>query len=271
MIKRHILSSVRALILDMDGVLWRDTEPIGDLPAIFRRLKEMELGVVLATNNATRNIEQYLDKVKGFGVELEPWQVVNSADATVVYLHRRFPGGAPVYIVGSDSLRKTLEAAGFYYQEKNVQAVVAGMDRVLTYEKLKLATMLIRSGIPFIGTNPDRTFPTPEGLTPGTGAILAAIQAATDTEPIICGKPEPDMYCLAIDRLGVQPNQTLVVGDRAETDIIGAQKIGCPCALVLSGVTNRASALSWRPVPELIEEDLAAVIDKLSQAQQNDG
>ena len=257
------LPNIRGLILDMDGVLWKDNEPIGDLKAIFHKINNMGLSTVLATNNATRTVEQYQEKVRGFGIELEPWQFVNSAHATVNYLSKTFPGGGPIFIIGSEALCNTLEEAGYYYSEENVLAVVAGMDRVLTYEKLRRATLLIRSGIPFIGTNPDKTFPTPFGLTPGTGAILAAIQAACDREPIICGKPAPEMYWVAMDRMATIPNETLVVGDRAETDIIGAQAIGCRSALVLSGVTLAEQARTWMPPPDLIAANLSEVLNHL--------
>jgi 4-nitrophenyl phosphatase len=259
------VKNIKGLILDMDGVLWKDMEPIGDLPRIFNNISKSGIHVVLATNNATRTVEQYQEKVRSFGLELEDWQFVNSAHATVSYLKRTFPGGGPVYIVGSEALRSTLENAGYYHSEGNALAVVAGMDRVLTYEKVSRATLLIRSGLPFIGTNPDRTFPTPAGLTPGTGAILAAIQAASDQEPIICGKPAPEMYLVAMQRLGTTPQETLVVGDRAETDIIGGQAIGCHCALVLSGVTTLDQARTWLPVPDLIAADLNEVVDRITQ------
>ena len=255
--------NIRGLILDMDGVLWKDNQSIGDLKAIFKKIDRLGLSTVLATNNATRTVEEYQEKVRGFGIELEAWQFVNSAHATVSYLCKTYPGGGPIFIIGSEALRATLEEAGYYYSEDHVLAVVAGMDRVLTYEKLRCATLLIRSGIPFIGTNPDKTFPTPEGLTPGTGAILAAIQAACDTEPIICGKPAPEMYRVAMERMATLPKETLVVGDRAETDIIGAQALGCRSALVLSGVTTLEQAKAWQPTPDLIVADLNAVLDLL--------
>jgi 4-nitrophenyl phosphatase len=258
------MHNLRGLILDMDGVLWKDNESIGDLRSIFQKIKNLGLLTVLATNNATRTVEQYQEKVRSFGLELEPWQFVNSAHATVSYLQKTYPGGGPIFIIGSEALINTLNAAGYYYCEENVLAVVAGMDRVLTYEKLSRATLLIRSGIPFIGTNPDRTFPTPVGLVPGTGAILAALQAACDQEPIICGKPAPEMYRVAMQRMNTLPEETLVVGDRAETDIIGAQAIGCRCALVLSGVTSSEQAKTWTPSPDMIALDLNEVLDQIS-------
>jgi 4-nitrophenyl phosphatase len=256
--------NIRGLILDMDGVLWKDNEPIGDIKYIFKKITDLGLRVVLATNNATRTVEQYQEKVCTFGVELEPWQFVNSAHATVSYLQNTFPGGGPIFIVGSEALTDTLRTAGYYHSEEEVLAVVAGMDRVLTYEKLRRATLLIRSGTPFIGTNPDKTFPTPIGLVPGTGAILAALQAACDQEPVICGKPAPEMYWIAMRRMHTLPMETLVVGDRAETDIIGAQAIGCRAALVLSGVTGAAQAQAWSPPPDIIAPDLTSVLDQLA-------
>jgi 4-nitrophenyl phosphatase len=257
------MRNLRGLILDMDGVLWKENESIGDLRSVFQKIDSLGLSTVLATNNATRTVEQYQEKVQGFGIELEPWQFVNSAHATVSYLQNTYPGGGPIFIIGSEALINTLNDAGYYYHEENVLAVVAGMDRVLTYEKLRRATLLIRSGIPFIGTNPDKTFPTPVGLTPGTGAILAALQASCDQEPIICGKPAPEMYWVAMKRMNTRPEETLVVGDRAETDIIGAQAIGCRCALVLSGVTSEDQAKAWAPPPDIIASDLNDVLDRL--------
>jgi len=139
--------------------------------------------------------------------------------------------------------------------------VIAGMDRNFNYEKLQQATRLIRTGVPFFGTNPDHTFPTPQGLVPGAGSILAAIATASDIEPVIAGKPEPTMYRIALERLKTPAERVLVVGDRPETDIAGAQFLGCRTALVLSGVTNEKQAKAWRPVPDLIIDNLESIVN----------
>ncbi len=130
-------------------------------------------------------------------LKLDVLQIVNSADATAQFLSRHFPGGGPVYIIGENGLTETLENQGFYISERDVLAVIVGMDRKVNYEKLGKAATLIRSGAMFIGTNPDRTYPTPEGLMPGAGSILAAVVAASETEPQIMGKPEPEMFQVA--------------------------------------------------------------------------
>jgi 4-nitrophenyl phosphatase len=253
---------IKGVILDMDGVLWRDMQPIGDLPAIFRRIRNLGMSVILATNNATRTVEQYHTKLKGFGVNLESWQVVNAGQAVASFLKKRFPDGGPIYVVGEPSLKETLSLSGFYASEPDspgILAVVAGMDTNLTFDKLRQATILIRKGLPFIGTNPDRTFPTPEGLMPGAGSILAAIEAASETKPIIAGKPEPLLYNLAMERLGLSPQETLAIGDRLDTDILGGQNAGCYTAVVLSGVTSREVAMLWKPAPDIIAPDLTSI------------
>jgi len=256
--------TARGLILDMDGVLWRDSDQIGDLSSIFARIADRALRVVLCTNNSTRTAEQYLEKLGGFGVKLELWQIITSSGALAHALRQRFPEGGKVYILGEDGLSAALHAAGFQPvsdgDSAGALAVAMGMDRAITFAKLREATLLIRAGAPFYATNPDRTFPTPEGLIPGAGALIAALVTATDVDPIVVGKPQPAMLELAIERLETPREQTFVVGDRLETDIAAGQAVGCPTALVLSGVSTRAMAKAWRPQVELIAQDLAELV-----------
>ncbi len=256
---------IKALILDMDGVIWRADKPIGDLPATFASLQAKGYGVALATNNSTRTVEQYLQVLASLEVHLEPWQIVTSAEAVGDYLKARFPAGGPVYVVGETGLVEAVRRRGFYVDPNTALAVVAGMDRSFTYQRLAAANRLIRAGSAFIGTNGDRTFPTPEGLVPGSGSILAAIQSASGVEPIILGKPGAYMYELALQRLGLEPAEALVVGDRLETDIVGAQELGCHSALVLSGVTGLEAARRWKPAPDWIGQDLATLVELLPQ------
>ena len=134
----------------MDGVLWRGTQEIGDLSAIFDIFSQRGLRVVLATNNATLSVDKFLEKLRSFEVEIEPWQIVTSAGATARYLSKLFPGGGPLYIVGEEGLVGALQEAGFFHQPGAAQAVVAGLDRQTTYQKLCEASLLIQTGIPFI-------------------------------------------------------------------------------------------------------------------------
>jgi len=256
---------IRGLILDMDGVLWRDNSPIDELPAVFDALRLQQIKVTLATNNATKTVEQYLEKLAGFGVMLESWQVVTSSNATAEVLAKALPQRGHVFVIGENGLVAALRQGGFSpltdaEDETRPVAVVAGIDRNVSYATLRRATLHIRAGVPFYGTNPDKTFPTPLGLVPGAGAILAAIEAATDVAPIVIGKPSPLMMHISLERLGLAAAEVLVVGDRLETDVAAGHAAGMRTALVLTGVSTAAQAASWTPPPTLIAPSLSALV-----------
>jgi len=156
------LSTIQSLILDMDGVLWRASDPIGNLPAIFAGITRRGWKVALATNNATRSIGMYVERMAGFGVTVEPWQIINSAQAVARLLKNRFPQGGPIYIIGERGLLEALQEQGFYPADEHVLAVAASMDRSLSYDKLRCATLVDpwrRS--PLSPPTPTRTIPHP--------------------------------------------------------------------------------------------------------------
>ncbi|MCS6992884.1 MAG: HAD-IIA family hydrolase [Anaerolineales bacterium] len=252
--------SARGLILDMDGVLWADSHALIDLPATFDRFRERNLKVTLATNNGTRTVEQYLEKLAGFGVTVEPWQVVTSALAVAELLARRFAPGTPIFAIGGEGVMQALRAKGFMLlsveEAPQAEAVVFGIDRAITFQKMVEATLLVRAGKPFYATNPDKTFPTPRGQIPGAGAWLSVITTASEVQPVIAGKPQTAMLELALERLGTPREATWVIGDRLETDIAGGQALGCPTALVLTGVSTRAQGEAWTPRIDLIADSL---------------
>ncbi|HEX9017839.1 MAG TPA: HAD-IIA family hydrolase [Anaerolineaceae bacterium] len=262
--------NIKGLILDMDGVLWADNQALLDMPAFFSAVRDLGIPVVFATNNGTRTVAMYVERLAGFGVTVEPWQVVNSAIATADYLSQQFPAGGPVFGVVETGVIEALEEKGFTLAKEGEEpiAVIAGMDRAMSYNKLARAALLIRAGKPFIGTNPDLTFPTPNGLVPGAGATLTYLESATGTPPVIIGKPEPYLYQFALNRLGTLPEETLAVGDRYETDIIGGQRTGCPTVLVLSGVTSPEQAAAYQPQPDLILPNLADLLPYLEKSIQ---
>ncbi len=256
--------SIKALILDMDGVLWRDTEPIGDLTALFDQIKFLGWKTVFVTNNATRSAIQYVEKLASFGVKADQNQIINSGLATALYLKGKYPSGGPVFIVGEEGLFRTLEEFGFNHSMQEPLAIIASLDRDLTYQKLKLASGFIRAGVTFIGTNPDPSLPTPNGYIPGTGAILAALEAATGTKPLIMGKPSPAMYRIALDGLNIDPESALAVGDQMPTDIAAGIEAGCQTALVLTGVSDEMTAASFDFQPTYIAPNLTELIKDLA-------
>ena len=257
---KQLHPAIKAIILDMDGVLWKDKTPIIDLPKAFARMNDLGLKVILATNNTMKTPEQFAEKLESMGVKVSPEQIINSPMGAAFLVKQRFPKGGPVYIIGEVGTHTALINAGFFHSESEPQAVVVGLDRQITFEKFKQATLLIRKGLPFFGTNPDLTFPVPEGFIPGTGPFLAFLESATGVKPIIAGKPFPYLFNLSFEKLGLPPDQIIGIGDRLETDIAGAQRAGCRSGLVLTGVSTLEDVDKWEPKPDLIAKDLLEML-----------
>ncbi len=234
------LRRLKGLVIDMDGVLWRGDHALPGLDRFFNTLRRRKIRFVLATNNNTKSPAGFVDKVRAMGVFVEPDEIVTATTATIHYLRASYPSGTRLYVVGERPLKQQLEQAGFVVADDDVAAVVAALDRDLNYEMLKRATLLIRAGADFIGANPDMVYPTPEGLAPGSGMVLAALEATTGCRPKIMGKPEAPVFLIALERMGLLPHQCASLGDRLDTDIAGGQRAGLKAILVMSGVTGTA-------------------------------
>lgn len=248
----------------MDGVLWHDNEPIGDLPEIFSAIDRMALKVTFATNNASKNIKEIQSKLASFGVNVPEEQIVTSALATLRFIARNYPPESRVYVVGTGSLRDQFRAQGYTVLEDtnptNADIVSVSIDPEINYQKLANAGLLIREGAQFIATNTDATYPAPQGLLPGAGTLVAAVAATSGKEPLVIGKPQPTLFLQAMEIMGTQPQETLCVGDRLETDVLGGQNAGCLTALVLSGVSTLEQAQAWQPQPTIIARDLRGLV-----------
>jgi len=255
---------IKALILDMDGVIWKADAPIGDLKSIFARINKRKLKYVFATNNGTKTPDEYQKKLSDLGVEVETWQIVTSAMGVAHMLAQKYPRGTKAFMIGEDGIRVALEEKGLEVlsveNAQEAQVFVMGIDRTITFDKMREATLLVRRGVPFYATNPDKTFPTPRGEIPGAGAWISVITTATGVEPIYAGKPFPFMMELSLELLGTKKEETLIVGDRLETDIAAGQAVGCACALVLSGVSTMEKAEAWMPKIAMIADDLATLV-----------
>lgn len=255
-----LLRPIRAVIADMDGVLWRGNTPLPGLHAFFAWLQERGLSYMLVTNNASQSVAHYVEKLARMGIAVTPDHVLNSAEATGDYLVQRAAPGASVYVVGGPGLREALSRRGFTLSEGHAaDYVVVGWNPAMTWDDMAKAALLIRRGAPFIGANGDRSFPLENGLVPGAGAQLAMLEAATDVRPIVIGKPEPLLYEQSIARMGVAPETTLVIGDRLDTDILGGLRLGLPTAMLLSGI-NSAEDVRRSPIhPDLVFDNLEAL------------
>lgn len=228
------------VVLDIDGVLCRGDTPLPCAAAALDGLRARGIRIALLTNNASRTRAQAVSWLAGMGLTVAPEEIISSPMAAAALLEP----GTRCLVIGMDGLREALaeRPVDVVTEPEDAAAVVVGFDRGLTWDDLRRATLALRAGARFIGTNADATFPSPEGLWPGNGAVLAALTTASDRHPEIAGKPEPALFETAAAHLGVTP--LLMVGDRIETDIAGAAALGWDTALVLSGVTDAAASAS---------------------------
>ena len=269
-------TNINALIIDMDGVLWHGTQPMPGLTDFFQTLEDLQIPFILATNNASQTPEQYVRKLAKMGVTITKKQILTSGTATALYLSKQVnPTETRVFVVGEDGATQPLIDHGFtltgLYEvnndsdasKKGADIVVCGKDETLTWAKLATATLNIRAGAKFIGTNADNTLPTEHGITHGNGAILAALEVATGVSPTIIGKPEPIIYQQALTLLGVDADKTVAIGDRLETDILGAVRTGIRSIMVLTGISTEADLKESNYQPTWVMPDIRAITKAL--------
>jgi HAD superfamily hydrolase (TIGR01450 family) len=240
--------------LDLDGVLWRGDEPIPGAAEAVARLRETGERVVLLTNNSAPTVADLLARLARMGVAADAHDLLTSAQAAATMLA---PGSAALACAGP-GVREALAARGVRVVEAGpADAVVVGWHRDFDFTRLARAADAVRAGARLIGTNEDATLPTPDGLLPGAGAILAAVAYAAGATPEVAGKPHAPMRRLVAERVG--PVATMV-GDRPSTDGALAMALGARFALVLSGVTDAREAAALRPPPDAVADDLAALV-----------
>ncbi len=251
------LRALGAFVLDMDGVIYRGEAALPGAAGFIAALRAAGVPFLFLTNNSTTPPDKVAERMNRLGIPCRAEEVLTSAEVTATILAGEMPG-ARVLLLGEEGIYQALAGAGFRLVEDHRQAdaVVVGMDRRLTYAKLQEAGLAIRRGVPFVATNTDRTLPTPLGLVPGAGSLVAALVAATDREPRVFGKPAPAIYLDALPRLGVSAEEAAAVGDRPETDIVGGQRAGLRTIGVLTGVGTAESFASMQPPPDWVFKDL---------------
>ena len=252
----------------MDGVLYRGAEVLPGVKELLDALTLRERPVMLATNNSMSTPEAYERKLAAMGLDIPASAVITSALATRDYLLQTLPEGAGIYVIGMPALREQLfEGTSFHpvqYGEEQPAAVVIGLDLEFTYAKLKAAHEAIQRGALFIATNADTTLPTEAGLVPGAGSIVAALAAASGQRPIVIGKPETPMLEMAMTRMGAQPEETVMLGDRLDTDILAGERAGMPTVLVLTGVSTREDLSSAEALPDVVVSDLPSLVEAIT-------
>ncbi|MCW5851811.1 MAG: HAD-IIA family hydrolase [Anaerolineae bacterium] len=254
------LAAIQAFIFDMDGVLYRGDVAILGARDFLADLMAAYVPFRLLTNNSGATPEQYASRLAVMGISVAPEHIMTSALATADYLAEVSPHGGRVYAIGGEGVRDALRRRGFeLVPDAPADYVVVGIDWNVNYDAFRRANAAIRGGARFIGTNGDKTFPHPDGIVPGNGALLAFLETATGVKPTVIGKPEVGIFTQTAHSMGVSADLTAMVGDRLDTDIEGAARAGMRSIFLLSGVHTRDD-LVWAPAqPDIVYDDIAAL------------
>jgi 4-nitrophenyl phosphatase len=249
----------RGLIVDMDGVLYRGDQPLPGLQEFFELGRSFPF--VLVTNNSTVSALDCEEKLGRMGVDVPGSAVLTVSDATARYLVEASLPGHKALVLGSPALKAAVARAGLELVGRSADVVVVGLDTELTYATLAEAVRSIAKGAAFIATSLDPVLLTEEGQVPGSGAIVAAVQACVGVAPVCIGKPSAAMFETAISLLGLRPDQALVIGDNLGSDIAGGAAVGARTALLLSGVSD--GRRHGGPRPDFVFAGLPDVVEVL--------
>lgn len=234
------------IVFDLDGVVYVDARAVPGAGAALHAISAAGWHIVFATNNSTRTVATVLEHIEQrTGFSSSTASVVTSAMAAATWARTEHE---KVFVVGEPGLTETLEDAGLIVvEDSSADCVIVGLDRDISYDKINIASNLIRNGAAFIATNTDATFPTRMGAAPAAGSIVSAITTASGVEPLACGKPHVPM--LSLVREMVRGDSVFVVGDRPDTDLAMARRAGWTAVLVLSGVTTPTTTISSDHAP----------------------
>ena len=247
------------LLADLDGVVYEGKHAIEPAPAVINALQDSGIKVAYVTNNSSRTPETVAEQLRGFGVKTRPEQVIGSAKVGVDLLGTLIPAGAKVLVVGGDGLRRVVIEAGFELvksSDDQPAGVIQGFAPEVSWTDLAEASYSIQGGAKWVATNQDWTIPREKGMAPGNGTLVSAVHTAVGILPPVAGKPEPEIFRVAVRETGAQ--RALFVGDRIDTDITGANRADIDSALVLTGVSGRKEVLGIKPEgrPTYIIDDL---------------
>ncbi len=230
---------ISAIISDLDGVTYRGDDPIESAIQVFQRWHDEGLPYAFVTNNSTKSAEEFAEKLNDMGIPASPERIVTTSSVAADRLTTLIKPGSRVMVIGATALVRAVEERGFEVANEDVSAVVAGLDRAFTFEKLTKAQTALMQGAHFIGTNPDHMLPYGSGFEPGAGSILKAIETASGVVPMIIGKPQPDLVYMALSILGTDRKSTYMLGDQITTDIMAGHKAELPTILVRTGVSEK--------------------------------
>lgn len=246
----------RGYLIDMDGVMYRGRELIAGADRFIERLRALDIPFLFLTNNSQRTRRDVAVRLQRMGIDVEEQHVFTCSMATARFLAKQKPGGT-AYVIGEGGLLNALHFNGYSIVDHDPDYVVVGEGRTLTMEMVEQAVQMIMAGAKLVATNLDPNCPTQHGLRPGCGAIVAMLEAATGVRAFSVGKPSPVMMRAARKELALRAEQTTIIGDTMETDILGGVQLGYETVLVLSGGTRRDDLRNYAYRPDVVVDSIA--------------
>lgn len=243
-----MINQYKAICLDLDGTVYRGTEPIPEAVQFIANAQKMGIDPYFVTNNASMTRVQIQEKLATFGIQANVDRIMTSAIAAAKYCKKSVEG-ASVMMIGEIGLEEALEAEGIRLTKQDPDVVMMGIDRGITYAKLADACLAIRSGARFIATNGDKAFPTERGLVPGNGSFVTLMETATGKKPVYVGKPEPYMLEFIQQMGDYRKEEMIMVGDNYDTDIQAGIRFGIDTLHVAGGVTSKEDLLEREQQP----------------------
>lgn len=246
----------RGYLIDMDGVIYRGSEVIPGAVEFINMLREQEMPFLFLTNNSQRTRRDVATKVARMGFKVEEQHIFTCAIATARFLAKQKPRGT-AYVIGEGGLLNALHESGYSIVDHDPDYVVVGEGRSFNCEMVETAVQMVLNGAKLVATNPDPNCPTPKGMRPGCGAIVAMIETATGIKSFSVGKPSPVMMREARKEMGLATDETIMIGDTMDTDILGGVQMGYRTVLVLSGGTREEDLWRYAYRPDIIVESIA--------------
>ncbi|GAA1869546.1 HAD-IIA family hydrolase [Myceligenerans crystallogenes] len=253
---------IKSWLSDMDGVLVHEGTALPGAAEFVKRLRDTDVPFLVLTNNSIYTARDLRARLATSGIEVAEESIWTSALATAQFLHDQIPGGS-AYAIGEAGLTTALYEAGYTLTESDPDYVVLGETRTYSFEAITKAIRLIKGGSRFIATNPDVTGPSQEGPLPATGSVAAMITAATGRAPYFVGKPNPILFRSALNRLGAHSEETAMIGDRMDTDIVGGIEAGLETFLVLTGSTQTHEVQRYPFRPSHVLDSIADLLDRV--------
>jgi NagD protein len=263
-------SNIECWLTDMDGVLVHENSPVPGAAELLKQWRAQDKPYLVLTNNSIFTPRDLSARLRASGLIVPEESIWTSALATADFLADQIPGGS-AFVIGESGMTTALYEAGFVMTENAPDYVVIGETRNYSFEAITKAIRLIVDGSRFIVTNPDATGPSADGPMPATGAVAALISKATGKEPYVVGKPNPMMFRSAMNKIGAHSENTGMIGDRMDTDIVAGIEAGLHTVLVLTGISDRAEVERYPFRPDEILESVADLLDAPSAETNGEG